>query len=307
VVLLMFKKNKFKSQVEFFSMTLPVIIHIFIFCYIPMVGIIIAFKDFRYDKGIFGSEWIGFENFKFFFSSQDAWRVTRNTALMNIIFIITNLIVCVVVAILMYQLTNRVFVKFYQTTMILPHFLSFVVVGFMTYALLNPVHGVLNQMLVSMGFEPVNVYTSPKYWPFILPLINIWKTVGMGSVIYYAALMGINKEYLEAAAIDGANKWQVTTKIIIPFLVPVMTILTILAIGNIFRADFGMFYQITRNSSLLYETTDVIDTYIFRALRKFGDIGMSSAVGLYQSFVGFILVIVANTIVKKIDKDSAMF
>ncbi|WP_273323542.1 ABC transporter permease [Vallitalea guaymasensis] len=303
----MFKKNKFKSQVEFFSMTLPVIIHIFIFCYIPMVGIIIAFKDFRYDKGIFGSEWIGFENFKFFFSSQDAWRVTRNTALMNIIFIITNLIVCVVVAILMYQLTNRVFVKFYQTTMILPHFLSFVVVGFMTYALLNPVHGVLNQMLVSMGFEPVNVYTSPKYWPFILPLINIWKTVGMGSVIYYAALMGINKEYLEAAAIDGANKWQVTTKIIIPFLVPVMTILTILAIGNIFRADFGMFYQITRNSSLLYETTDVIDTYIFRALRKFGDIGMSSAVGLYQSFVGFILVIVANTIVKKIDKDSAMF
>ncbi|WP_212691390.1 ABC transporter permease [Vallitalea guaymasensis] len=303
----MFKKNKFKSQVEFFSMTLPVIIHIFIFCYIPMVGIIIAFKDFRYDKGIFGSEWIGFENFKFFFSSQDAWRVTRNTVLMNIIFIITNLIVCVVVAILMYQLTNRVFVKFYQTTMILPHFLSFVVVGFMTYALLNPVHGVLNQMLISMGFEPVNVYTSPKYWPFILPLINIWKTVGMGSVIYYAALMGINKEYLEAAAIDGANKWQVTTKIIIPFLVPVMTILTILAIGNIFRADFGMFYQITRNSSLLYETTDVIDTYIFRALRKFGDIGMSSAVGLYQSFVGFILVIVANTIVKKIDKDSAMF
>lgn len=303
----MFKKNKFKSQVEFFSMTLPVIIHIFIFCYIPMVGIIIAFKDFRYDKGIFGSEWIGFENFKFFFSSQDAWRVTRNTVLMNIIFIITNLIVCVVVAILMYQLTNRVFVKFYQTTMILPHFLSFVVVGFMTYALLNPVHGVLNQMLVSMGFEPVNVYTSPKYWPFILPLINIWKTVGMGSVIYYAALMGINKEYLEAAAIDGANKWQVTTKIIIPFLVPVMTILTILAIGNIFRADFGMFYQITRNSSLLYETTDVIDTYIFRALRKFGDIGMSSAVGLYQSFVGFILVIVANTIVKKVDKDSAMF
>ncbi|QUH32093.1 sugar ABC transporter permease [Vallitalea guaymasensis] len=288
-------------------MTLPVIIHIFIFCYIPMVGIIIAFKDFRYDKGIFGSEWIGFENFKFFFSSQDAWRVTRNTVLMNIIFIITNLIVCVVVAILMYQLTNRVFVKFYQTTMILPHFLSFVVVGFMTYALLNPVHGVLNQMLISMGFEPVNVYTSPKYWPFILPLINIWKTVGMGSVIYYAALMGINKEYLEAAAIDGANKWQVTTKIIIPFLVPVMTILTILAIGNIFRADFGMFYQITRNSSLLYETTDVIDTYIFRALRKFGDIGMSSAVGLYQSFVGFILVIVANTIVKKIDKDSAMF
>lgn len=272
-----------------------------------MVGIIIAFKDFRYDKGIFGSEWIGFENFKFFFSSQDAWRVTRNTVLMNIIFIITNLIVCVVVAILMYQLTNRVFVKFYQTTMILPHFLSFVVVGFMTYALLNPVHGVLNQMLVSMGFEPVNVYTSPQYWPFILPLINIWKTVGMGSVIYYAALMGINKEYLEAAAIDGANKWQVTTKIIIPFLVPVMTILTILAIGNIFRADFGMFYQITRNSSLLYETTDVIDTYIFRALRKFGDIGMSSAVGLYQSFVGFILVIVANTIVKKIDKDSAMF
>ncbi len=226
---------------------------------------------------------------------------------MNVIFIITNLIVCVIVAILMYQITNRVFVKFYQTTMILPHFLSFVVVGFMTYAFLNPVHGVLNQMLTSIGLTPVDAYTSPQYWPVILPLINIWKSVGMGSVIYYAALMGINKEYLEAAAIDGANKWQVTTKIIIPFLVPVMTILTILAIGNIFRADFGLFYQITRNSSMLYETTDVIDTYIFRALRKFGDIGMSSAVGLYQSFVGFILVIVANTIVKKVDKDSAMF
>jgi putative aldouronate transport system permease protein len=302
------KKRKIRvDNIEFILMCLPAIILVFVFAYLPMGGIILAFKDYRVDKGIIGSRWNGFDNFEFFFKSQDMWRVTRNTVLLNLLFITAGLIAAVTLALILFEIKNKWLIKGYQTMLILPHFLSWVIVAFMVYALLNPTAGIINQVLGMFGKEPIQWYHTPKYWPIIMMFTTIWKGAGMGSVMYFAALMGIDSEYFEAAAIDGATKWQITTKITLPFLVPLMTILTILNIGHIFRADFGMFYQVTRDTGALYPTTDVIDTYVFRALRQMGNVGMSSAVGLYQSVVGFILIITTNAIVKKIEPDNSLF
>lgn len=292
---------------EYFAMVTPVVLHLLIFAYIPMFGVVLAFKDFRYNLGILGSPWCGLDNFVFFFTSQDAWRVTRNTVGYSLLFIVTGMAVAVTMALFLYEIKSRAAVKAYQTIAILPHFLSWVVVGYMTYAIFNPVHGVLGRLLEALGLLDFNVYTNPGAWPLIMPLLNIWKGTGMGTILYYAALMGINREYFEAARIDGATKLQVTWHVSIPFLLPVMTILLILALGNVFRADFGLFYEIPRNSGNLYRTTDVIDTYVFRALREHGDIGMSAAVGLYQSLVGFVMILLANGVVRWMDPDSSLF
>ena len=292
---------------EYLAMVSPVVIHLFIFAYLPMFGIVLAFKDFRYNLGILGSPWAGLDNFVFFFTSQDAWRVTRNTVGYSLIFIVTGMVVAVVLALFLYDIKSRAVVKTYQTIAILPHFLSWVVVGYMTYAVFNPIHGALNRLLQSFNLTPLNVYASPEAWPVIMPFLNIWKGAGMGTILYYAALMGINREYFEAARIDGASKLQVTWHISIPFLLPVMTILLILSLGSVFRADFGLFYEIPRNSGSLYRTTDVIDTYVFRALREHGDIGMSAAVGFYQSLVGFVMILAANGVVRRMDPDSSLF
>lgn len=297
----------FTDNIEFLLLGLPAILHLLIFCYLPMIGIIIAFKDFRYDIGILESKWVGFNNFKFFFQSLDAWRITGNTIGLNALFIIFGLFVGVSLALLLFEIKQRIFIKTYQTILILPQFLSWVVVGYMTYALLNPNMGLLNKALETLGFESIKWYSQPKIWPFLLVIINQWKVVGMSCIMYYAALIGIDTEYYEAAKIDGANKFHMTWYISIPFLIPMMIVLTIIAIGNIFRADFGMFYNVTRDIGMLYSTTDVIDTYIYRALRVAGNVSMSAAVGLFQSFVGFILVLVTNYIVKKIEPDNALF
>jgi putative aldouronate transport system permease protein len=303
-------KSKFirmKENGEFIVLSLPVIVHLFIFSYIPMLGIVLAFKNFRFDKGIFGSDWIGLNNFMFLFTSQDAWRITLNTIGLNLMFIFSGLVCSVTFALMLYEITNKNYVKLYQTVIILPSFLSWVVVGYMAYILLNPQLGVLNKILEAAGAEPVSWYSEPSYWPVILAISNIWKNVGLGSIIYYAGLMGINQEYYEAADIDGAGKFQKALKISIPNILPLMVIMTILAIGGIFRSDFGMFFNLTRNVGSLYPTTDVIDTYVYRALRVVGDIGMSSAAGLYQSIVGFIMILVTNAIVRRIQPENALF
>lgn len=296
------KKNRI-----LFSLTLPMVLFIFVFSYIPMFGVIIAFKRFQYNKGLFGSDWVGFDNFKFFFNSPDLWRITRNTLGYNAVFIILGLVVPVTVALLLYEITNRHFLKTYQTLMFVPHFLSWVVVAYMVYAFLNPRSGMLNKLLEILGYQAIDWYNKPGPWVLIFPIANMWKSLGMNVLLYYASLMGIDTEYFEAAAIEGANKWQVTRKITLPFLYPLMTILTILAIGHIFSADFGLFYQLPMNSPMLYSTTDVIDTYVFRALMELGNIGMSSAAGLFKSFVGLVLVIASNAIVKKIDPERSLF
>lgn len=304
------KKNmwgEFREDFELSLLLLPGIIFFLIFSYAPMFGLVIAFKDYRNNLGVFGSKWIGFRNFKFFFTSQDAWRIARNTMGYGLLFIVLGIVCSVTIAILLYEVKNRLALKFYQTTMILPHFLSWVIVGYITYILLEPNMGIMNQILNVFGVESINWYQEPKYWIVILPVVNVWKTIGLSSIMYYAALLGIDEQLFEAATVDGASKWKQIRYITIPSLVPLMTILTILHIGNIIKGDFGLFYNIPRNVGLLYSTTDIIDTYIYRGLQTGDDIGITTAVGLFQSLVGFIMVVTTNKIVKKIAPENALF
>ena len=280
---------------------------VFVFCYLPMGGIVIAFKNYTYSGGIFGSKWCGFKNFEFLFESNDFFNITWNTLSMNTIFIVIGVISALTVGILLYQLTSRTATKVFQTMLITPYFLSWVIVAYLLYALINPEFGMLNVIRKSMGMDVINYYSMPKAWPAILTIANVWKNVGIDSVIYYAALMGISQDLFEAADIDGANSREKVRYIIIPELKKLIIMLTILKIGNIFRADFGLFYQLPQDIGALYSTTDVMDTYIFRTMRVLGNMGMSSAAGLLQSVVGFVLVVITNTIVKKIDPDSSMF
>lgn len=296
-----------KDNALFFLMCAPVIIYVFIFSYLPMGGMIIAFKDYQYNLGIFKSPWVGFENFKFFFQSDAAWTVTSNTVFLNFLFIIFGRIFGILFALLLFELTKNWAIKLFQSIFMLPYFISWVVVGFMTYSLLNPQLGMFNNILTSLGLDPIQWYSEPKVWPVILTFASVWKGVGMGCIMFYASLMSIDKGLYEAAEIDGASRLQQTYYISIPFLVPTFITLTILSIGELFRGDFGMFFNLTRDVGALYKTTDIIDTYVFRSLRVIGDVGMSSAVGLYQSVVGFILVISANALVRKIQSDSALF
>lgn len=296
-----------KDNLQYFTLALPAIILLGLFSYWPMYGLILAFKDFKVPDGIWGSPWAGWKNFEFFFTSQDAWRVTRNTLLLNSLFIVASVSCAVMFALIMYEVAKRWQVKLYQTVSIIPSFMSWVVVGYIVYILLDPSKGIVNQIIVAFGGEGISWYNEPQYWPVILMISKVWQGVGLGSIIYYAALMGIDSELFEAAEIDGANKRQRIFHISLPQITPVITIMTILEIGKIFRADFGLFYNVTRNVGALYPTTDVIDTYIFRALMSQGNIGMSSAVGLFQSVVCFVMLMTANWIVRKIEPDNSLF
>ena len=299
--------SKRVDNFEFLLLCLPAILLIFCFAYIPMGGIVIAFEKFNVAGGRFGSPWVGFKNFEFFFKSSDAWRTVRNTLGLNLLFMAVGLVASVAFAQMCFSLRRKSAIKVYQTVAIIPSFLSWVVVGYLVYALLKPVGGLVNQVLQKMGHEAVKWYSDPQYWPVILLITSLWHGVGNGSLFYFASLMGIDPEYFEAAALDGATKWQQFRYVTLPFLVPLIVIMQILNIGNIFRADFGLFFNVTRDSGALYPTTDVIDTYIYRALIQVGDIGMSAAVGLFQSVVGFVLILTTNFIVRRIDKDSALF
>lgn len=298
---------KMTDNIQFLLLAMPAIVLIFVFCYLPMGGVVLAFKNFNVKQGVFGSPWVGFKNFEFFFTSSDAWRVLRNTVGLNILFIFGKLVCSVAFAVLMFGIRRKGTLKFYQTVTIIPSFLSWVVIGFMAYSLLEPTRGVVNRLIQAFGGDPVQWYAVPAYWPIILLLVVLWQGVGSGSIFYFASLMGIDRDYFEAAQLDGATRWQQTRYITLPFLVPLITIMTTLDIGKIIRSDFGLFYNVTRNVGALYPSTDVIDTYIYRALMKVGDIGMSSAVGLFQSVVGFVLILVTNLIVRKIEPDNALF
>ncbi|HIT84908.1 MAG TPA: sugar ABC transporter permease [Candidatus Ornithomonoglobus intestinigallinarum] len=301
------KLKEFRDNAELSALVVPGLVLLIIFCYIPMFGIIIAFKDYRNNLGIFGSEWVGFENFKFFFTSQDAWRIMRNTVGYGVLFIALRLVAAVVVAILLYEVKSRLALKFYQTSMILPHFLSWVIVGYITYILLEPNMGIFNQIIRAFGGEGLQWYSEPNYWVGILPVVDLWKNIGLKCIMYYAALMGIDEELFEAAEMDGAGRFKQIIYITIPSLVPLMTILTILDVGNVIRGDFGLFYTIPRDVGLLYPTTDIIDTYVYRGLRTGDDIGITTAVGLFQSVVGLIMVVGTNLVVRKISPENSLF
>ncbi|MBO0470179.1 sugar ABC transporter permease [Enterococcus sp. DIV0242_7C1] len=293
-------------------MAVPAMVWMIFFFYIPVLTNVVAFKDFHISPDGFiaslkESPWVGWENFKFLFSSNDAFLITKNTVLYNVTFITLNLVISVFFAIVMSELRNKRLVKVYQTMSLLPYFLSWVIIGYFVYAFLSPDKGIFNQWISSQGGTPINWYSEAKYWPFILVFIGTWKGIGYNSIIYFASVMGIDPTYYEAAMVDGASKWQQIKNVTIPQLLPLMTIMTILAVGNIFRADFGLFYNVPRNSGALYEVTSVLDTYIFNGLTATGDIGMTAAAGLYQSTVGFALLMITNGIVRRFDNESALF
>lgn len=300
-----------KSNKELLLLTLPGAIWFLIFAYLPMFGVTIAFKDWRIHGNFFESwlksDWVWLENFKFLFKSSDAWLITRNTVLYNVVFIVLGIILPVTLAILLKEIFNKRASKFYQTSMFLPYFLSWVVVSYCLFTFLSPEKGYLNTFLTSIGMDKVSWYTEAKYWPFIIILMSQWKGVGYGTVVYLASICGIDKTYYEAALIDGATKWQQIKNITIPLLKPIMIIMFITAIGGMFRADFGLFYQLPKNSGALYPVTNVIDTYVYRGLMNLGNVGMSSAAALYQSFVGMVLIITTNAIVRKVDEENAFF
>lgn len=307
-------KNKLSNRLArsrktytFISMALPGIIWILIFSYLPMMGVIVAFKNYRFDLGMLGSPWVGLRNFQFLFATRDAFRITFNTMFLNGMFIIVNLIVALLIAIILHEVYTSHITRFHQTALLFPYFISWVIVSVFVFALLDPTDGIVNRMLIQMGLDKIRWYSEPKYWPTILVLVNLWKNVGFWSIIYFAGILNISPEFYEAARVDGANGWQQIKSITLPLLLPLIVINTLLAIGRIFYADFGLFFQVTRNSQLLYATTDVIDTYVYRALRTTGDIGMASAAGFYQAVVGFTLVLAANWIVRKIDPDKSLF
>jgi putative aldouronate transport system permease protein len=284
----------------------PGIVFLFIFAYLPMFGIILAFKKYNFADGILGSPWVGLDNFRFFFSYPDAWRITRNTIGLNLLFMVSVTAVGIAFALMLNEVRRKFFVKLYQTVFFFPYFLSWIVVGFVVYAFLNMQYGIANTVLEWFGLGGIQWYAEAKYWPAILTIVTIWKTAGYTCIIYYAGLMGINEDYYEAARIDGATKLQMVRYISLPLLTPLIMILLILQIGGIMSADFGLFFHVTRDIGLLYSTTDVIDTYVYRTLRSI-DIGMASAVGLYQSFVGFLLVMITNYIVNKINPENALY
>ena len=291
---------------QLFVLAFPGMLFLLIFNYIPLYGLILPFKDFRYDLGFFKSPWIGLNNFKFLFNNGAAWRITRNTVGINFGFIMALLVFGVVFALMLNELTKRQ-IKFYQTVIFFPYFLSWVVVSYVLLALLDMDKGLANKIIVLFGKSPVLWYNEAKNWPVILIMSNTWKNLGYHVIIYYAGLVGISPEYYEAADIDGATRLQKIRYISIPLIKPLIIIMFLLSIGKIFYGNFDLFYNLTRNSAALYPTTDVIDTYVFRALRATGDIGMASAAGAYQSVVGFFIVIFANFIVKKTSPENSLF
>jgi putative aldouronate transport system permease protein len=298
-----------KYNAAWLVMSAPAVLLLFVFSYLPLYGIAIAFKNYKAARGIWGSDWIGFKNFEFLFTTGKGLDVVRNTVFLNLLFIFTGLVAALLIAFLLYELYGNWLLKIYQSSLFFPSFISWVIVGYFVFAFLNTQSGLLNKWLATAGYagEEIVWYQQAKAWPWILMFVNLWKTAGAGSVIYLAGLLAINPEYFESASIDGATKWQQRWYIAIPLLRPLIMLQLLLALRWIFNADFGMFYFVTQNSPQLYATVDVIDTYVFRALTKLGNVGMASAAGLFQAVVGFFLVITINWIVRRIDRDYALF
>ncbi|MCR1842602.1 ABC transporter permease [Murimonas intestini] len=302
------KKQSFRKSVPLLVIALPAILYILVNNYLPMFGVFLAFKDYNFFKGIFGSDWCGLDNFKFLFATENAWIMTRNTILYNLAFIVIGTVFAIAVAILMNEVGKLFRAKFFQSALLLPNLLSWVVIAYIGYAFLNPETGFINNtVLSSLGKEGVAWYTESSKWPFILILVYLWKNMGYSSIIYMASIAGIDKGIFEAARLDGASKLRQIFSITVPLLKPTVIMLTLMSVGRIFFSDFGLFYQVPMNSGALYSTTQTIDTYVYRGLMELNDVGMSAAAALYQSVVGFIVVVAANAVVRKVDSENALF
>jgi putative aldouronate transport system permease protein len=303
--------TEIKQNFYLYLLVLPGVLFFVIFKYLPMIGIIIAFQDFNTVKGILKSKFVGLKNFEYFFTSPDWLAVTWNTVYLNILFIFSGLFFSILIALVLSEIRSKNFKKITQSVVILPNFISWTLVSMFVFALLSADVGFVNSVLKAMGFikdgQEIKFFSNPNMWPGILVILKIWKGAGFGSIVYLAAIAGIDQEIYEAAKIDGASRLQCITKITLPQLKTTAVLLTIFGIGNIFHGDLGMIYAIVQDNPYLYSTTDVIDTYVFRMLRQLNDMSMSTAIGLYQSVVGLIIVFISNYFAKKHDPDSAIF
>jgi putative aldouronate transport system permease protein len=294
-------KNK-----KLYLMTLPPIIWIMVFCYYPMHGILIAFKDFSYKEGIWKSPWVGLDNFKFLFNYNGILRIFSNTILLNVLFIASTTFLSIVLALVFTEIHNRIYNKVVQTIAILPHFVSWTVVAMFLSGIIGSA-GTLTNFIIQRGFDNPSFYTEAKWWPLILVLLRIWQGTGYGTIVYIAAIKGFDQEMYEAARVDGATRWQMVTKLTLPLLKTTAIMLTLMSVGKIFNGDFGMIYALVGDNSSIFETTDVVDTFVYRALRQLNNLGMSTATSFFQSIVGLVLVYVTNAITKKIEPDAAIF
>jgi putative aldouronate transport system permease protein len=302
------KKRKLKKYLGLYLMALPAMIYIFINNYMPLFGMQIAFRKLDYSKGVFRGDFVGLKNFEFLFSTRDAFIMIRNTVLYNLLFIVVGTVLGLAMAILFNEIKSKKLSRIYQSSVLIPYFISMVVVSYLAFSFLSAENGFINNTLLrAFGKEDVSWYAEPKYWPYILLFIHMWKGIGYSILMYPARLITINDEYYEAATLDGASKWQKVWRITLPMLKPVMIMMFILALGRMFYSDFGLFYQIPMGSGQLYNVTTTIDTYSFRALMKIGDITKSTATGVFQSLVGFILILLANMTIRKISKEDALF
>lgn len=298
---------KIRKYWPLFVMTLPGVIYFIINNYIPMYGLTIAFREVDYAKGIFSGEWIGLKNFEFLFKTKDAWNITRNTLLYNGVFIVLNTVLALMIAIMLNEVRIRVVQRFCQTVVLLPYLISIIIVAYLLYAFLAEDTGYINSVILpALGKDKISWYTTPKYWPVILVLVNAWKNVGYLSIVYFASVIGIDSQFYEAAKLDGATNWQLITRITLPAIAPTICTMVLLSIGRIFYSDFGLFYQVPMNSGPLVSVTNVMDTYVYRGLMQLNDIGMSSAASAYQSIIGCILVVIANLVVRKFNPDNAL-
>lgn len=301
-------KIRWKKWAPVFVMMSPGVIYLFINNYIPIFGLVIAFKKLDFTAGIWNSPWAGLSNFTYLFKTPDAFIITRNTLLYNLAFIAINTILSLIFAIFINDMKNKLCKKIYQSAVLLPYLMSIVIIGYIVFALLSPDKGMVNNSILKpLGADPVSWYMEPKYWPWILIIVNAWKGVGYNCLVFIAGIAGISPGYYEAAQLDGATKWQQIRYITLPCLKTTVITLTLLSIGRIFYSDFGLFYQIPMNSGALFDVTNTIDTYVYRSLLQLGNVGMASAAGFYQSLVGFVLIMVCNLIVRKADRDSALF
>ena len=302
------KARKVIRFIPMYLMMLPGIIYFLINNYMPMPGLLIAFKKFKFTKGVWGSPWCGISNFSFLIKSQDLSLLVRNTLLYNLVFLVLGTVLSVTVAILLNEVQRKKLQQTFQTLILIPYLMSYVIIAYIVYALFGAEYGMINNsFLKPLGIAPVSWYTEDQHWPVILTCVNLWKSFGYSSIIYYATLVGFDKTYYEAAMVDGATKMQTIFKITLPLLKHVIIILTLFAIGHIFYSDFGLFYQVPMNSGQLYNTTSTIDTYVYRGLLEDNNIGRASAAGFIQSIVGFLCVISANAVVRKLEAESALF
>lgn len=306
------KKSIWKDKVswQLLLLCLPALAGYILFSYVPMVSsVVMPFKDFKLSKGIWGSAWVGFKNFRWVFTSKVILEVLRNTLLYGLWFLFVGPVTNMILALFLFEVTNRKALKFYQTVFSFPNFMSFVIVGYITYAIIGPRNGVLNAIITAFGGEPIDLYMKKEAWPLILTIVNIWKGVGMGSMMYFAALMGIDTSLYEAAEIDGAGRFQKMRYISLPHLIPLVCIFSIMNVGTLVSGNFDLYYIIPRQSSAVYETTEVLSTYIYSGLKDGTNSAYvrGAAVGMLQSLASLVLVVTSNAIVRKVSPENSLF